>query len=157
MSVPRPRRLKLISYRRSRSANRGAAAIEFALVFLIFFSVFYAIVAYGLAFLMEQSMTMAAEEGARAVLQNAPNDAVRRTNAQLAAQDSLSWFTGKGMNVPMPDPADDCNDGIPETWCVMVKVNFDNAKYPLVPSLPFLGIRIPDTLSASARVQYIQY
>jgi len=132
-------------------------AIEFALVFLIFFAVFYAIVAYGLTLMMEQSLTMAAEEGARAVLRNAPTDAIRRLNAQTAAKDSMKWFTGKGLDIPMPDPADDCADGIPETWCVTVKVNYDHATYPLVPSMPFLGIKIPDTLNASARVQYIQY
>lgn len=58
----------------SRSGNRiprkqqGAAAIEFALLFVLFFVVFYALVSYGLAMMLQASFQHAAEEGARSAL-----------------------------------------------------------------------------------------
>ncbi|MDD5247402.1 MAG: pilus assembly protein [Rhodocyclaceae bacterium] len=51
---------------RLRHRQRGAAGIEFALIFIPFFVIFYAIVSYSLAMLLMQGFTQAAEEGARA-------------------------------------------------------------------------------------------
>lgn len=48
--------------------QRGAAAIEFALVFLIFFTLFYAMVSYALIFLLKTSFHHAANEGARSAI-----------------------------------------------------------------------------------------
>ena len=46
--------------------KKGAAAIEFAIIFPIFFIIFYAVVTYGLIFAAQQTLTLAAAEGARA-------------------------------------------------------------------------------------------
>ncbi|KLU20452.1 pilus assembly protein TadE, partial [Caballeronia mineralivorans PML1(12)] len=43
-------------------------AVEFAIVFPLFFLVFYAIVTYSMIFVAQQSLTLAASEGARAAL-----------------------------------------------------------------------------------------
>lgn len=48
--------------------QRGAAGIEFALAFPILFTLFYAVVGYGLTWTLVESMTNAATEGARAAL-----------------------------------------------------------------------------------------
>ena len=48
--------------------QRGATAIEFALVFPVFFLVFYGMLTYGLIFMMRLNLQHAAEEGARAAL-----------------------------------------------------------------------------------------
>ena len=48
------------------NVQRGAAAIEAALMFVIFFSLFYAIVSYSLPLLMVQAFNHAAASGARA-------------------------------------------------------------------------------------------
>ena len=48
--------------------QRGAAAIEFALLFLLFFVLFYALVSYALVFMLQNAMVHAAEEGARAAI-----------------------------------------------------------------------------------------
>jgi Flp pilus assembly protein TadG len=45
--------------------QKGAAAIEFALVFVIFFAVFYGVVSYSLPLLMMQSFNQASAEAAR--------------------------------------------------------------------------------------------
>lgn len=49
-------------------SQRGAAAIEFALVFVIFFAIFYATVSYSLFFLLQAAFNHAASEGARAAV-----------------------------------------------------------------------------------------
>lgn len=52
----------------SRQRQKGAAAIEFALLFMLFFVVFYALVSYAVAMLLQESFQHAAEEGARAAI-----------------------------------------------------------------------------------------
>lgn len=46
----------------------GVYAVEFALVFPVFFLVFYGLLSFGVITTVQQSLTMAAEEGARASL-----------------------------------------------------------------------------------------
>jgi Flp pilus assembly protein TadG len=53
---------------RAKNQQHGAAAIEFAILFPIFFLIFYAIVTYGLIFAAQQTLTLAAAEGARAAV-----------------------------------------------------------------------------------------
>ncbi len=48
--------------------QRGATAVEFALVFPVFFLLFYGLLTYGLIFLMRMGLQHAAEDGARAAL-----------------------------------------------------------------------------------------
>ena len=48
-----------------RRSQKGAVAIEFALVFIIFFAVFYGLVSYGLPFVMMQSFNQATAEAVR--------------------------------------------------------------------------------------------
>ncbi|KAG0771683.1 hypothetical protein G6F22_016279 [Rhizopus arrhizus] len=49
----------------SRRAQRGVYALEFGLVFVVFFLVFYAILTYSLVAAAQQSVTLAALDGAR--------------------------------------------------------------------------------------------
>jgi Flp pilus assembly protein TadG len=53
---------------RNRQRQRGAAAIEFALLFVLFFAVFYALVSYAIAMMLRESFQHAAEEGARSAI-----------------------------------------------------------------------------------------
>ena len=50
----------------------GAAGIEFVLVFLVFFLLFYGMVSYGFFFMLQNSFIHAAEEGARAAIRVDP-------------------------------------------------------------------------------------
>ncbi|MFW7346068.1 MAG: TadE/TadG family type IV pilus assembly protein [Pigmentiphaga sp.] len=54
--------------RHGAASQRGAYATEFALIFPIFFLVFYGVLSFGLIFTTQQSLTLAVEEGARASL-----------------------------------------------------------------------------------------
>jgi Flp pilus assembly protein TadG len=55
-----------------RSRQRGNAAIEFSLIFVIAFVVFYATVTYSLTFLLKQGFTQAAQEGVRSAIKVDP-------------------------------------------------------------------------------------
>jgi Flp pilus assembly protein TadG len=78
-----------------RKSQKGAVAIEFALVFIIFFAVFYGLVSYSLPFVMMQSFNEATSEAVRrsvAVDPATPGYAtvlVNTANATLTQQ--LSW------------------------------------------------------------------
>lgn len=134
-----------------RRTCRGAVAVEFALVFLIFFALFYAIVAYGLVLTLQQSLTLAAEEGARAALQDAPNEATRLARAEATAKSVLDWVPEAGITVTTA--AANCVVN-PATRCVTVEVKYNYAANPIVPALPLLGVAIPANLRSAATVQY---
>lgn len=80
--------------------QRGAAAIEFALLFVLFFAVFYALVSYALAMMLQESFQHAAEEGARSALAvdslaYASNSAYRtgvETRVRSTVNTSLTWL-----------------------------------------------------------------
>lgn len=75
--------------------QKGAVAIEFALVFVIFFAVFYAIVSYSVPLLLMQSFNEATAEAVRRSVALDPNTddyptaVVDLANAVL--QQQLSW------------------------------------------------------------------
>ncbi len=129
---------------------RGAVAVEFALVFVIFFSLFYAIVAYGFVFTIKQSLAHAAAEGARAAVQDAPTETTRLGRAQTTADGILSWLPAAGVSVNTS--VADCAAN-PATRCITVAVNYNYGAHPIVPALPLLGIAIPANLGTTATVQ----
>ena len=51
-----------------RRKQSGAAAIEFAMLFMLFFVLFYALVTYAILFLLQSSFVFAATEGARSAI-----------------------------------------------------------------------------------------
>lgn len=78
------------------SRQKGAYAVEFAFVFVIFFLVLYGMITYGLIFAAQQSMNFAAESGARAGLQwQAGNSTLalsaRAEKALEVSKDHSSW------------------------------------------------------------------
>ena len=68
--------------------QQGAAAVEFAILFPIFFLIFYAIITYGLIFAAQQTLTLAAAEGARAAVRypSVPAGGTMTKQAQLQAR-----------------------------------------------------------------------
>jgi Flp pilus assembly protein TadG len=78
------------------SKQKGVAAIEFAVVFVIFFAVFYGMVSYSLPLLLLQSFNQAAAQGVRigvGVDPTAQNYATLVQNtAVAAAQANLGWI-----------------------------------------------------------------
>lgn len=87
---------------RNRKRERGASAIEFALVFPLFFGLIYAMLSYGLLFTLQHSLTEAAKESARSTVACDPtiaandNDAYESCvtdRARATAAAALDWLS----------------------------------------------------------------
>lgn len=74
--------------------QKGAAAIEFVAVFMVFFAVFYGLVSYALPMLMVQSFNQAASEAVRRCVALEPDSAAASYNtvAQQAIDQQLAWM-----------------------------------------------------------------
>lgn len=134
-----------------KDRQTGGAAIEFAIVFPVFFMIFYAIVTYGLIMVAQQSITLAAEEGARAALRysaTGPED-----NARAAALNSAAWLADR-LDEPLVERIDCSYDT--SANCYRVTVTYpDYQENPLVPLIlgPLMGVIVPERLSSTAVVQ----
>lgn len=131
------------------SRQRGAAVVEFALVFVLFFLLMYGIVAYGVVFAMKHSLLQAANEGARAAVRDVGGLPERVALARAVAAESVAWL---GDRAPAPEvSAEDCQ--ATPYICLNVTLTYDYAGNPMVPSLPALGIVLPERLTGQATVQ----
>lgn len=75
--------------------QRGAAAIEFAAIFIVFFAVFYGTVSYGLPMLLMQQFNHAATEAVRHVVAINPTStgfANAQTQARNIVGQRLGWM-----------------------------------------------------------------
>ncbi len=72
--------------------QRGVYALEWAMVFIVFFMLLYAILSFGLGFLVRESMQWATEDGARAALQFRVNREERRERARAVVRHNLGWL-----------------------------------------------------------------
>ena len=70
--------------------QRGVAAIEFALVFVLLFSVLYALATFGAVLYTQQTVTRASEEGARAVGLLTPAPTSNDARVKDAVYDALA-------------------------------------------------------------------
>lgn len=138
-----------------RLRQSGATAVEFALVFPVFFLILYAVITYALILVTQQALTMAAAEGARAAVRfqgGSDTEAVRATAARAMAQQSLSWLAASGGLATPQAQAQDCPGGV---RCMSVVVRYDYANHPLVPPLlgPVLSLPTPSVLQGQAMAQ----
>jgi Flp pilus assembly protein TadG len=146
--------LKRVPMRRV-NAQRGSTAIEFALLFPLFFTVLYAIITFSLIFVAQQNLTLAAEEGARAALNwqsstSLQNALVNRGNAACAAAKlMIATLVQTAQCTPSSAP---CGPGN-TMQCVNVSLIYNYQANPLVPALPLLSSALPNALSSSATVQ----
>ncbi|KVD80896.1 pilus assembly protein TadE [Burkholderia sp. ABCPW 14] len=140
---------------RPRRFQRGATAIEFAILFPVFFMVLYGIVTYGMIFAAQQSLTLAATEGARAALnyQVAQTQAaalsLRATAACTAASNLTGWLTGATCST-----SQNFTCSYDSTmYCIQVTVTYPYASNPLVPTVALFNAVLPTTLTSQATVQ----
>lgn len=136
-------------------AQRGATAIEFALVFPLFFAILYAIITFSLILVAQQNLTLAAEEGARAALNWQSNTSLQSalTNRGNAACAAARLVASKLVQAMQCTPSSaTCGPG-GAMQCVNVLLTYNYQANPIVPILPLLGIVVPKSLSSSATVQ----
>ncbi len=138
--------------------QKGAVAIEFALVFVVFFAVFYGLVSYSLPLLLMQSFNESTAGAVRHTVALDPATAdystVVTTTARTELARQLAW---------LPDALDfDATSDSSITYVggvLTVTINYPTSK--LNQALPFLvlpGIgsvpRLPATLTASSSLQF---
>jgi Flp pilus assembly protein TadG len=160
--------------------QRGAAGIEFAILFTIFFGVFYAVLSYAFVNLLYQGLIQAAAEGARSAVQLNPTvfasqpayDAAVTAVAKNAANQALSWMpktvqdainkdatgiTAAVLNGSVTVITASGNQAI-ATRSITVTVTYANYKAnPILPliDLPFLGTipSVPANLAGSSSLR----
>lgn len=143
--------------------QRGATALEFALIFPLLFALLYGVVAYSYVFVLQESVTYAAQQAAAVAVNVSPvaaggnYETEVQTRVRAGAVQSLSWLptaqqarvlgaSGEAVNVAFPVTA--------AGSMVEVTMNFDlNGLFPAM-DLPFVGSfpPLPDVLRASASV-----
>lgn len=156
--------------RRSRF-QRGATAIEFAIVFPVFFLVFYSILVYGFLFLARMGLQHAAEEGARTVLQYPgavpPGESelqLRQARALLMAAQQSRWIGSPRIEISVCQLNAICaGNNMDAATCtqaaaftsrcqVVVVLTHSYRQDPVIPALPGFQWMLPETLQARARV-----
>lgn len=133
--------------------ERGAAAVEFALVLPLLLLLLFGIIAYGFMLSFRQAMSQAAAEGAREAAVNV-NANARESSAISAVNEALDTYgvdcgaAGMTCDYSLVSGTTNC-----ATQCVVIELEYDYDGHPLIP-LPLVGLVMPDTLSytASARV-----
>lgn len=148
-----------------RGTQRGAVAIEFAGVFILFFAVLYGLLGYCVPLLMLQSFNDAAAAGARVAVSVNPQapggyNAALRAAVDAAVTQRLRWMPPSWRNGCyggqfMATPSTETVSGRDYTR-VQVCVSYPYADSPIVPLLTLPGIgtvpRLPAVLSGTASV-----
>ena len=138
--------------------QKGAAALEFAMVFMIFFAVFYGLVSYSLPLLLLQSFNQATAEGVRRSVALDPTtpgySSAVTARAVATAQAQLQWLPAAFKFVPGYVTATYSAGNL-----LTVQINYPSDNLKSV--LPFLVLpgfgtvpNLPTTLSAQASLQF---
>ncbi|NWF13919.1 pilus assembly protein [Pseudomonas reactans] len=139
--------------------QKGAAAIEFALVFGIFFAVFYGLISYSLPLLMLQSFNQAAAEGVRQAMSVDPVAAGTAYPTQVT---TLAKTTAKNQLKWIPASFQFSDDLITANYTgntLTVTIKYPTSRlYSVFPALvlPVIGTvpNLPANLFASSSLQF---
>ncbi|MHC8289154.1 TadE/TadG family type IV pilus assembly protein [Pseudomonas sp. XS1P51] len=138
--------------------QKGAVAIEFALVFVIFFAVFYGIVSYSLPLVLVQSFNQSTAEAVRRSVALDPTtpgyETAVRTVATTELSRQLAWIPA-ALNFNVATDASATYVG----GVLKVSINYPTQKLRQV--IPFLNLpgigevpNLPATLTASSSLQF---
>jgi hypothetical protein len=146
--------------------------VEFALVAVLLFMLLFGIVSFGVLLSFKQTVTQAANEGARAAAVVADNTSSsappgvdeRLEAAKAAVQRFESWGRVCGTGPGDLDCSDvtihDCDAGpgggnsnlvFPD--CITVRLTYDYADSPIIPNAPLIGAFMPDTVESVATAE----
>ncbi len=137
--------------------EEGVALIEFSLVFALFVFILYALIAFGTALGLKQSITHAAAEGARAAVGIVDDPGTAYDDREKAAtdevRDSLNWIgSDKYSDADVTAAVDPCLS-TPSANCITVTIAYPYKDKPIVPSAPGLGVVLPDMMTTTAVVK----
>jgi hypothetical protein len=133
-------------------------------VFVVFFAVLYGTLTYGFIFMAQQSLNLAAEDAVRTALrwQQGGGAMAARADAALAvANDRTSWVGAMGSAAPAvavcgragalgSSGAGTCSGRALADDQLEVVVRYAYGAHPLIPTLPGMGVAVPQTLFAWA-------
>ncbi len=144
--------------------QRGAAAIEFALVFLLFISLLYGIATFGAVFYTQQVVARAAEDGARAI-------SVLGSASVVTNDSRVSDVVYNSLAASLIAPVTSTNQAQRKTWvsnsqnvvvttadstcsgtvsCMKVTVQYQYSRNSVLPTSSLITWALPNTLTASA-------
>lgn len=137
--------------------QKGAAAIEFAAVFVIFFAVFYGLVSYSVPLLMMQSFHQATAEALRQAVKvdpNTPNYATTVQNLALGVVQAQTRWIPPVFNFGASDYSATYSGGV-LTVSVSYPISKLNRVMPQV-VLPVIGPvpSLPSSLSVQSSLQF---
>lgn len=130
-------------------ADDGVAAVEFALVVMLFLVFIYGILTYGFIFGLDQSLNHAAEEGARASISKT-TQAEQIQHAHDTALSRLSWLGSRIQSSDVVATIAACPNDTAVN-CITVTITYPWSTRPIVP--PFPGLVTPSQVRAAAVVQ----
>jgi Flp pilus assembly protein TadG len=143
-----PGKLKLQS-------ERGAALVEFTIVAVLFLTLIFGSVSFGMIFSVKHTLTNAASEGARAALKTNPSatDTEKINTATAAATTRARAGLGGKADYLNPVTASiaNCESDLTQR-CITVIVSYPYASHPLVPAMPLLNF-LPSTLTSKAVIE----
>ncbi|MDK2352273.1 MULTISPECIES: TadE/TadG family type IV pilus assembly protein [Pseudomonas aeruginosa group] len=146
-----------------RGGQKGAVAIEFTVVFLLFFALIYGLISYSIPLLMLQSFNDAAAVGARAAVAVDPSEPGYEALAETRARDELlarlAWMpaTWRANLEPCAGNGQYADYvGATSRIEVCVQYQYGDPAKAIIPVLRFPGIgaipNLPQTLKASANL-----
>lgn len=137
----------LIRIRQHLQRQDGVAAIEFAIVSMVFLVILFGILTYGYIYGMDQSMNHAAEEGARAAIATT-TEAAAITTAHDTAYSRLHSYQPSLQSGDVVATVADCDSGF---RCITVTITYPWSTRPIIPR--FVGLPTPSQIVATATVQ----
>jgi Flp pilus assembly protein TadG len=158
--------VKKLTCRQKENSQKGAVAIEFMMLFMIFFALFYAMVNYAMVMLMQSAFVHAAEEGARAAiavdrlafvnngayLSNGVDPKVRSV-----VGDALNWLPAKPKNKVLGAGNSQVQLSMNGNQLTVSVVYSGYAADPLIPmlTLPIIGQipKVPADLAGKAVIE----
>jgi len=131
--------------------QRGAVLVEFALTAVIFLTLIYGSLTYGVIFWVKASLTHAAGEGSRAAVR--VDQATAASTAQAEAEnviDKTLPSNSAGWAKPVQAVSAQCANS--SNTCLTVTVTYPYKDHPIIPTLPFLPA-LPSQLKSVSVIQ----
>jgi Flp pilus assembly pilin Flp len=154
----------LCAWNSRRKSERGAAAIEFALVAPLLILLVMGVISYGYMLSFRQALSQGAAEGARATAVSPFPTAVERQQEGLGALNEAlhsygvscdgyaagSHLRKDGVNVGTCSVTIGSCSNDPTKDCVTTALSYAYEDNPLTPSFPGVGLVLPEFLSYDA-------
>jgi hypothetical protein len=144
----------LMRIREHLGRQDGVAAVEFAIVSMVFLVILFGILTYGFIFGLDQSLNHAAEEGARSAISAPDSPPLQQPaldKAKATALQRLGWL---GSRIQDSDVVATLVDPCPNdaaVTCIQVTITYPWNTRPIIPKFP--GLPTPDQMQAVAVIE----